>query len=100
MANQFQFVVFLLFTLHCNTFKATPLILPELKFSNEETTCDCQSTLLVSDGGFSEKYPRYVGTWYMVGSYHNMPMYMCVAECQALTDKMVRKMILLSGSNS
>ena len=59
------------------------------KSPKEDTTCDCTETVIVSEAGFAEKFPRYLGTWYKVGTYHEMPMYRCVTDCQALSDKMV-----------
>ena len=61
----------------------------DLQNNEESITCDCPNTLLVSEGGFAEKYPRYVGTWFNVGTYHDLPLYMCLQGCQALNDKMV-----------
>ena len=57
--------------------------------SIKDTTCDCPNTELISEGGFADKYPRYMGVWVNVGDYHDQPMYRCLQGCSALTDKLV-----------
>ena len=59
----------------------------------QDTLCECETTEPLSTGGFANKFPRYMGTWYNVGSYHELPLYMCVVGCQALSDKMVLNQI-------
>lgn len=54
-----------------------------------DTTCDCTNTELVSEGGFADMYGRYLGDWYVVGSYGDLPLYMCLQGCQGLSDKLV-----------
>ena len=53
-------------------------------------TCDCTSTQLVSEGGFADMYGRYLGDWYNVGLYHDLPLYVCLQGCQGLSDKLVK----------
>merc|ERR1712126_381899 len=57
--------------------------------SIKDTTCDCPNTELISEGGFADKYPRYMGVWVNVGDYHDQPMYRCLQGCSALTDKLL-----------
>ena len=58
----------------------------------DELTLDCSicpTMELVSEGGFADMYPRYLGTWLRVEDYHGLPMYMCIVDCQGLSDKLV-----------
>jgi len=34
-------------------------------------------------------YGRYLGDWYNVGLYHDLPLYVCLQGCQGLSDKLV-----------
>ena len=56
---------------------------------NTTEECDCASAELVSTGGIEEMYPRYTGNWYIVGDYDSFPLYMCLIDCQGLSDKLV-----------
>ena len=60
--------------------------------STDDLTCDCGTMELVSTGGFAEMYGRYIGTWGNVGTYRGRPLYMCIADCQGLSDKLVIKL--------
>ena len=80
-----RFLLFL-FPLLCNGLRGSQI----KSLTTEDTNCDeCPTTMLKTEGGFAEKYPRYVGTWNNVGTYREMPIYMCLFDCQALKDMMV-----------
>ena len=58
----------------------------------DDLTLDCSicpTMELVSEGPFADKYGRYLGTWKMLGDYHGLPLYMCIQDCQGLSDKLV-----------
>ena len=87
----YGFVVLIgLFTLRCKGIQGFP---SESIKQGQDTLCECETTDPLSTGGFANKFPRYMGTWYNVGSYHELPLYMCVVGCQALSDKMVLNQI-------
>jgi len=60
--------------------------------STDDLTADCTicpTMELVSEGGFAEMYPRYLGVWGIVGYYHGLPYYRCGPDCEGLQDKLV-----------
>ena len=56
---------------------------------NTTADCDCASAELVSTGGIENTLGRYTGNWYTVGDYDSFPYYMCIIDCQGLSDKLV-----------
>ena len=71
--------------------------------STDDLTADCTicpTMELVSEGGFAEMYPRYLGVWGIVGYYHGLPYYRCGPDCEGLQDKLVILLVLKLFSTS
>ena len=97
MATRVAGIISILFPLICNGFGISQIKNDQFHLTNKNTNCDeCSDTTLETTGGFADKYPRYVGTWYHVGTYRDLPEFHCIMDCQGLSDKLVSTKFLLT----
>jgi hypothetical protein len=77
------------------------VVVPALALSatlnREDLECRaCYDIELSASNGMNIEYSRYMGTWQRIGLYDERPYYMCINDCQQLTDQLVGQSIFYS----